>query len=69
MNVEKIEELFRKDLVVINMGLQTFAENLVREKVKVLHMDWRPPAGGDKKMGSLLARLKQGKDKTICHST
>jgi hypothetical protein len=63
MNVAKIEELFRKDLVVINMGLGTFAENLIREKVKVLQMDWRPPAGGDKKLGSLLARLKQGEEK------
>ncbi len=62
MNVEKIEVLFKKDLVVINMGLEVFADNLVREKIKVMQMEWRPPAGGDKKLRSLLARLRQGKE-------
>jgi hypothetical protein len=57
MDVEKINELFKKDLVVINMGLGLFAENLRREKVRVLQMDWKPPAGGNKKLVSLLAKL------------
>lgn len=57
MDVKKINELFKKDLVVINMGLGLFAENLRREKVRVLQMDWKPPAGGNKKLVSLLARL------------
>jgi hypothetical protein len=57
MDVKKINELFKKDLVVINMGLGLFAENLRREKVRVLQMDWKPPAGGNKKLVSLLAKL------------
>jgi len=57
MDAKKINELFKQDLVVINMGLESFAENLRREKVRVLQMDWKPPAGGDKKLVSLLARL------------
>lgn len=57
MDVKKINALFKKDLVVINMGLGLFAENLRREKVRVLQMDWKPPAGGNKKLVSLLAKL------------
>jgi FdrA protein len=57
MDVKKINELFKTDLVVINMGLGLFAENLRREKVRVLQMDWKPPAGGNKKLVSLLAKL------------
>jgi hypothetical protein len=57
VDVKKINELFSRDLVVINMGLESFAENLKKEGVKVLMTSWRPPAGGDKKMASLLRRL------------
>ena len=59
MDVRKIHELFDKELKVINMGLDSFAENLRREKVDVLQMDWRPPAGGNKRLISLLDKLDQ----------
>jgi hypothetical protein len=57
MNVKKINNLFKQELTVINMGLESFAENLRKEKVKVLQMNWRPPAGGDKRLISLLAKV------------
>ena len=57
MNVEKINELFDRDLVVINMGLEVFSENLKKEEVSVLQMDWRPPAGGNEKLTALLSKL------------
>lgn len=57
MDVKRINELFRKDLKVINVGLDSFAENLRKEEVKVLQMDWKPPAGGDKRLISLLEKL------------
>lgn len=57
MDVKKINELFGKELKVINVGLDSFAENLRREKVDVLQMDWRPPAGGNKRLISLLDKL------------
>ncbi len=57
MNVKPINELFEKELVVINMGLESFADNLRDVDVKVLQMNWKPPAGGNKKIASLLARL------------
>jgi len=57
MDVKRINDLFKQKLTVINMGLESFAENLKKEKVKVLQMNWRPPAGGDKKLISLLEKV------------
>jgi len=54
---ERISKLLKSELVVINMGLEVFAENLRREQVKALQVDWKPSGGGDKKILSLLARL------------
>ena len=59
MDVKKINELFNEDLVVINMGLDVFGENLKKEEVKVVPMNWKPPAGGNKKLISLLEKLDQ----------
>jgi FdrA protein len=57
MNVEKIGILFGSDLHVINMGLEIFAENLKKEGIDTLQMNWRPPAGGNERLSSLLKRL------------
>jgi hypothetical protein len=57
MNVKKINELFKKELKVINMGLDSFSDTLRKEQVQVLQMDWKPPAGGNKHLISLLEKL------------
>lgn len=54
---EKIRDLFKKDLAVINMGLASFAENLKEVDAQVLQMDWRPPAGGNAQLAALLKKL------------
>lgn len=56
--MRKINDLFKKDLVVINMGLESFYKDLKNQNVKVIQMDWRPRAGGNPKMIALLNRLK-----------
>jgi FdrA protein len=43
---------------VINLGLELFATQLRACDVPVVHVDWRPPAGGDKRLVSLLERLR-----------
>ncbi len=53
----RVEELLQKPLVVINLGLKNFAESLEEQKVDVIHVDWIPPAGGDKVMADLLDQL------------
>jgi len=46
-----------KPIRVINIGLESFAEDLRNADIPVIQMDWRPPAGGDLKLIALLDRL------------
>jgi len=57
---EKINELFTSELKVINLGLEAFAETLQKEGVETVQVQWKPPAGGDKKTAGLLNRLDAG---------
>ena len=52
------QKLFTGELKVVNIGLEMFADDLRRLEVPVVQVDWRPPAGGDQRMASLLQRLK-----------
>ena len=56
--LNKVNELFNKELKIINMGIESFYTDLKEQKVKVIHVDWRPVAGGNKKLSSLLSKLK-----------
>jgi hypothetical protein len=58
MKMSKINELFGKELKVINMGLESFANDLRDQNIETVQMNWKPPAGGNKKMMSLLSKLK-----------
>lgn len=51
-----VESLFGRPLVVVNLGLEVFAADLLEAGVRVVHMDWRPPAG-DARTAALLAAL------------
>lgn len=56
--MSKIDELFGQDLRVINLGLKSFADDLKSQNIQVIHVDWRPAAGGNAKMMAILNRLK-----------
>ncbi len=60
MNVAKINELFKSRLSAVNLGLDRFADDLQREGAPVVRVDWKPPAGGNKKIAALLSRLEAG---------
>lgn len=55
--VTKITELFTSDLAVVNMGLESFAENLRSEGVAAVQVAWKPPAGGDEARARLFDRI------------
>lgn len=57
MKTSKVNSLFKEELRVINMGLQSFGDALKESDTEVLQMDWRPPAGGDKKLIALLKKI------------
>jgi len=50
-------QLLERKPVVINVGLEGFADELDSQDVTVVHLDWRPPAGGDAELADLLSRL------------
>jgi hypothetical protein len=43
---------------VVNVGLEVFAVDLARQDVKVAHVRWSPPAGGNSHLASLLEKLQ-----------
>jgi hypothetical protein len=55
--METIEELLNSEIHVINMGAKAFADSIRAQKARVQHVDWKPPAGGDPEMISLLRKL------------
>jgi hypothetical protein len=55
--MRKISDLFKQELKVINIGLLSFKESLDDVGVKVIQVDWRPPAGGDQETMDALKKL------------
>ena len=51
------DELLARPVAVVNVGLAAFAESLRGQGVPVVDLEWRPPAGGDRRMMALLERL------------
>jgi FdrA protein len=52
-------EVLRKKLEAINIGLESFAQNLVAQDVPTVQVDWKPPAGGNEKLIRILANIKR----------
>ena len=53
----RVGPLLGGDTRVITLGLELFADTCTAVGVPVVHVDWRPPAGGDPQLAELLARL------------
>jgi FdrA protein len=48
-----------RPLGAINIGLESFYESLISQGAQAVHVDWRPPAGGNERLASLLAKMKK----------
>ena len=46
-------------LAAINVGLESFAENLKAQGVPAIQVEWRPPAGGNERLMAILERMKR----------
>lgn len=46
-------------LAAINVGLAFFTESLTAQEAPVIQVNWRPPAGGNEKLMSILERMKK----------
>ena len=49
--------ILKQKLKVINLGIEIFADDLRRQGVEVVSVDWQPPAGGDEELLRLLEKL------------
>lgn len=52
-------EQLKQPLAGINVGLESFYESLISQGAQAVHVEWRPPAGGNEKMAALLAKMKK----------
>ncbi len=52
-----VAALFGGEIAAVNLGLESFADNLRACGVPVVQVRWRPPAGGDPAMLALLDRI------------
>ncbi len=50
-------KLIGEKLKVINVGVRSFYESIESQGIDAIHVDWRPPAGGDLELARLLDRL------------
>jgi FdrA protein len=46
-------------LAAINVGLESFADNLKAQGTPAIQVDWRPPAGGNERLMGILERMKR----------
>lgn len=59
--MKNLNEFFAKDVVVVNIGLRGFYDDLTAQKKHVVHVDWRPPAGGNPQLQAILERMRAKK--------
>ena len=50
--------LFSEPLAAINVGVETFYDSLKAQDAEVVQVDWRPPAGGNEDLMSILEKMR-----------
>jgi FdrA protein len=53
------ERFSQTPLAAINVGLESFHDSLIAQGARAVQVDWRPPAGGNERLASLLAKMKK----------
>lgn len=54
----KKSNVFGKPMKVINIGLETFYHALKEQDVTAAHVEWKPPAGGNDRLLTILDKMK-----------
>lgn len=52
-------EALTAPVAAINVGLESFHESLISQGARAVHLDWKPPAGGNERLAALLQRMKK----------
>ena len=51
-------EVLGAPVTAVNLGVRTFYDSLLDQGAAAVHVEWRPPAGGNEKLMSILEKLK-----------
>jgi FdrA protein len=46
-------------VAAVNIGLESFSASLTDQGAEVVHVEWRPPAGGDDRLLAILDKLRR----------
>lgn len=52
-------EQLKQPLAAINVGLESFYDSLLSQGAQAVHVEWRPPAGGNEKLAALLQKMRK----------
>ncbi len=56
-NVEKILELFKSEVKIVNVGLEYFYKELKKQGVQAVHVMWRPRPKLEKDLEEILDKI------------
>jgi FdrA protein len=51
-------EFLSQPVDAINVGLESFYDSLREQGAEAVHVDWKPPAGGDERLQAILQKMK-----------
>ncbi len=51
------KQLIDAPMKVVNVGLEMFANDLEKQGVQVVQVDWKPPANGNPELARILSKL------------
>ena len=54
-----METFTANSVSAINVGLESFYDSIKVQEGTAVHVEWRPPAGGNEKLMAILAKMKQ----------
>lgn len=57
--MSNVNDLFKSQLKVANIGLEGFYKSVKDQGVEAVHVEWKPPAGGNQKLLDILAKLNK----------
>lgn len=55
--MNRINELFKQKVSAVNLGAETFKDDLKMQEVEVVHVGWTPPAGGNPVLAAALDKV------------
>lgn len=57
--MDRTQQLFNERLNIINVGLERFSNSVKEQEVPAIQVDWKPPAGGNRRLMEILEKLNQ----------